>query len=111
LPGALGRVRQKLHGLPDGDRQMVEILGAMLTDGLATVEVAWAEALAGAVFSNGVVLNILSRRLPVTGPEALWEIVADRRVARFGTSPTYLALCQDWLRARQGARPRSPCAA
>ena len=48
---------------------------------------------------------------PVTGPETLWEIVADRRVARFGTSPTYLALCQDRLRARQGARPRSPCAA
>jgi len=48
---------------------------------------------------------------PVTGPETLWEIVADRRGARFGTSPTYLALCQDRLRARQGARPRFPCAA
>jgi len=111
LPGALGRVRQKLHGLPDGDRQMVEILGAMLTDGLATVEVAWAEALAGAVFSNGVVLNILSRRRPVIGPETLWDIVAGRRVTQFDTGPAYFALCQDRLRARQGARPRSPCAA
>jgi len=105
------RVRQKLHSLPDGDRQMVEILGAMLTDGLATVEVAWAEALAGAVFSNGVVLNILSRRRPVIGPETLWDIVAGRRVTQFDTGPAYFALCQDRLRARQGARPRSPCAA
>ena len=91
-----GRVRQKLHCLPDGDRQMVEILGAMLTDGLATVEVACAEALAGAVFSNGVVLNILSRRRPVTGQETLWDIVAGRRVTQFGTSPAYLALCWEF---------------
>ena len=31
LPGALGRVRQKLKGMPDGDRQMVKILAAVLT--------------------------------------------------------------------------------
>ena len=35
LPGALGRVRRKLKGVTDGDRQMVDILTAVLTDGLA----------------------------------------------------------------------------
>jgi transposase len=34
LPGAIERVRRKLKAAPDGDRQMVEILGAVLTDGL-----------------------------------------------------------------------------
>ena len=38
LPGALGRVRVRLAGHDDGDRQMVEILTAVLADGLAAVE-------------------------------------------------------------------------
>ena len=46
LPGALGRVRVRLAGHDDGDRQMVEILTAVLADGLAAVEAACAEALA-----------------------------------------------------------------
>ena len=77
LPGALGRVRQRLGGRPDGDRQMVDILAAVLTDGLAAVEAACAEALAGGTCSGDVVLNILSRRratppaVTVTAPEAL----------------------------------------
>ena len=62
LPGALGRARQKLSGTADGGRQMVDILGAVLSDGFGAVEAACAEALAGGVFSRGVVLNILSRR-------------------------------------------------
>jgi acetoacetyl-CoA synthetase len=32
---------------------------------------------------------------PVLGPETLWRIVAEERVTVFGTSPTYLQLCQD----------------
>ena len=40
LPGALGRVRVRLAGHDDGDRQMVEILTAVLADGLAAVEAA-----------------------------------------------------------------------
>jgi transposase len=68
LPGALGRVRQKLSGVTDGDRQMVDILGAVLSDGLTAVESACAEALADGVFSSGVVLNILSRRRAPTPP-------------------------------------------
>ena len=35
LPAALERVRRKLAGSDDGDRQMVKILAAVLTDGLA----------------------------------------------------------------------------
>ncbi len=62
LPGALGRVCQKLRGSPDGDRQMVRILSAALTDGLAAVEAACAEALEAGLCSSDVVLNALSRQ-------------------------------------------------
>ncbi len=31
----------------------------------------------------------------VSGPDALWRIVASERVTHFGTSPAYLRLCQD----------------
>jgi hypothetical protein len=41
---------------------VVEILGAVLTDGLEAVEAACSEALAHNVHSAGVVLNILARR-------------------------------------------------
>ena len=62
LPASLERVRRKLKGSDDGDRQMVKMLSAVLTDGLAAVEAACAEALAGGVHSADVVLNILARR-------------------------------------------------
>ena len=62
LPASLERVRRKLKGSDDGDRQMVKVLSAVLSDGLAAVEAACAEALAGGVHSADVVLNILSRR-------------------------------------------------
>ena len=86
LPGALGRVRPRLAGHDDGDRQMVAILAAVPTDGLAAVEAACAEALAGGVCSADVVLNILNRRrqpaapAPIQTPESLrlrFEPVAD----------------------------------
>jgi len=44
LPANLERVRRRLSGSDDGDRQMVAILSAVLTDGLAAVEAACAEA-------------------------------------------------------------------
>ena len=62
LPGAIERVRRKLASAEDGDRQMVAILGAVLTDGLAAVEAACAEALRDGVHSSDVVLNVLARR-------------------------------------------------
>jgi len=62
LPSAMERVRRKLAGSDDGDRQMVDILVAVLTDGLPAVEAACAEALAHGVHSADVVLNILARQ-------------------------------------------------
>jgi len=62
LPTALERVRRKLAGSNDGDRQMVAILAAVLTDGLSAVEAACGEALAEGVHSADVILNILARR-------------------------------------------------
>jgi transposase len=62
LPASLDHVRRKLRGSDDGDRQMVAILAAVLTDGLPAVEAACAEALAGGVHSASVILNILARK-------------------------------------------------
>ena len=56
------RVRRKLAGVDDGNRQMVDILTAVLTDGLPAVEAACAEAFANGVHSADVVLNILARQ-------------------------------------------------
>jgi transcriptional regulator with XRE-family HTH domain len=77
LPAAMEKVRSKLTGSADGDRQMVKILAAVLDDGLATVEAACAEALDQGVHSADVVLNILARRrdpgppLTILTPDAL----------------------------------------
>ena len=62
LPTALDRVRRKLAGSDDGDRQMVKILAAVLTDGLLAVEAACLQALSEGVHSADVVINILTRR-------------------------------------------------
>ena len=70
-----GHVRRKLAGSDDGDRQMVKILAAVLTDGLPAVEAACAHALAEGVHSADVVLNILARRRD-PGPPASIETPA-----------------------------------
>jgi transposase len=62
LPPGVDRVRRKLAGSADGDRQMVNILTVVLSDGLPAVEAACQEALREGVHSADVVLNILSRR-------------------------------------------------
>ena len=62
LPTALDRVRRKLAGSDDGDRQMVKILAAVLTDGLLAVEAACLQALTEGVHSADVVINILARQ-------------------------------------------------
>ena len=86
------RVRRKLTGADDGNRQMVDILTAVLIDGLPAVEAACAEALAEGVHSADIILNILARRrdpvAPITilTPDALklrHEPVAD--CARYDT--------------------------
>ena len=77
LPAALDRVRRRLAGSDDGDRQMVKILAAVLSDGLPAVEAACAQALAENVHSADVVINILARRSdpgpapPIHTPAAL----------------------------------------
>jgi len=77
LPSGLERVRRKLSGSADGDRQMVAILSAVLSDGLPAVEAACQEALREAVHSADVILNILARRrepppsVTVAAPDAL----------------------------------------
>jgi len=86
LPSGLERVRRKLIGVGDGDRQMVAILTTVLSDGLPAVEAACNEALLENVHSADVILNILARRretvVPITimTPDALQlrhEPVAD----------------------------------
>jgi transposase len=62
LPGALGRVHRKLKGVKDGDRQMVDVLTAVLSDGLVAVEAACAESLEAGTHSADVILNVLARR-------------------------------------------------
>jgi len=77
LPANLERVHRWLKGSDDGDRQMVKILAAVLTDGLAAVEAACGEAVTGGVHSADVVLNILARHrdpgpaATILAPEAL----------------------------------------
>src|ERR1700761_7730335 len=77
LPTALERVRRKLTGSDDGDRQMVKILAAVLTDGLPAVEAACLQALSEGVHSADVVINILARQrdpgpaTPILTPDAL----------------------------------------
>jgi sirohydrochlorin ferrochelatase len=61
-------VRHKLAAARDGDRQMVDILTAVLSDGLAAVEAACAEALREGVHSADVILNILARQREPTPP-------------------------------------------
>ena len=68
LPAAMERVRRKLASVADGNRQMVDILAVVLTDGLAAVEAACAEALTHGVHSADVVLNILARQRDPTPP-------------------------------------------
>jgi transposase len=68
LPSGLERIRRKLAGPADGDRQMVAILAAVLSDGLPAVEAACLEALREGVHSADVVLNILARRREPAAP-------------------------------------------
>ena len=68
LPANLERVRRKLAAGDDGGRQMVDILTAVLSDGLPAVEAACGEALRDGVHAASVVLNILARRRQPAAP-------------------------------------------
>ena len=71
LPSAMERIRRKLAGSADGDRQMVTILAAVLSDGLVAVEAACAEALREGTHSADVVINILARHREPTPPATI----------------------------------------
>jgi transposase len=77
LPAAIERVRRRLRGSHDGDRQMVAILSAVLSDGLGPVEAACTEALENGVCSASVIINILARKrdpappMTILTPDAL----------------------------------------
>src|SRR4051794_7437844 len=71
LPAGLERIRRKLAGSADGDRQMVRILAAVLSDGLTAVEAACLEALRDGVHSADVVLNILARQREPSAPTTI----------------------------------------
>ncbi len=77
LPAGLERIRRRLAVAPDGDRQMVNILTAVLSDGLPAVEAACLEAPREGVHSADVVINILARRrepeppITIMTPDAL----------------------------------------
>ena len=76
LPAAMERVRRKLASVDDGNRQMVDILAAVLTDGLPAVEAACAEAIAHGVHSASVVLNILARQRDPGPPATIFTPAA-----------------------------------
>jgi hypothetical protein len=103
LPGALGRVQAKLAGSNDGDRQMVDLLAAVLTDGLPAVEAACADALDQGAYSSDVVLNILTRQrqpeppLTIMTPDAL----------RLRHEPTADCSLYDALRRKDGTTGHS----
>ena len=67
LPGALERIRRRLAGSDDGDRQIVKILAAVLTDGLSEVEAPrrWARAsippTSFSIFWRGAAIRVRSR--------------------------------------------------
>ena len=97
LPASLERIRRRLKGSDDGDRQMVKILSAVLSDGLAPVEAACAEALAGGVHSADVVLNILARHRDPAPPAT----IATPQVLALREAP--IADCARYDRLRQVA--------
>jgi transposase len=68
LPMPLKKVRAAMISRPDGDKQFVGILSAVLTHGLEAVINACAEAVAANTISQGVILNILSRALEQSAP-------------------------------------------
>jgi len=100
LPDALARVQRRLARMADGDRQMVDILNAVLSDGLEAVEAACAAALAGGVASSDVVLNLLARR--AVPPSAI--TVLTPRALALRQTPVADCARYDRLRSSHGAR-------
>ena len=77
LPPGLTEVRSKLKAYPDGERQFVKVLGAVLDHGLGAVEDACEQALKAGIASADVILTVLARQCQpepppsITTPDAL----------------------------------------
>ena len=99
LPGALGRLQHRLAHSADGDRQMVAVLNAVLSDGLAAVEAACAEALSIGAISSDVVLNLLARQ---TAPPPVVSVLTPRALT-LRQAPVADCARYDRLRSRHGA--------
>jgi transposase len=69
FPLPLKQVRAAMINRPDGDKQFVGILSAVLTHGLEAVVNACAEAVTANTISQGVILNILSRAQDSPAPD------------------------------------------
>jgi transposase len=77
LPDSLCRVRAHFEGLDDGDKQMVKVLNAVMTDSLVEVTAACESALQAGTISADIILNLLARsqtpasQAPIDTPSAL----------------------------------------
>ena len=80
LPAGIEKIRRRLTGLEDGNRQMVSILTAVLSDGLPAVEAACTEALREGLCSADVILNILARQREPAAPVTLMTTPAALRL-------------------------------
>jgi hypothetical protein len=90
LPAPIERIRRRLAGTDDGNRQMVDILNAVLTDGLPAVEAACTR-----LHSADAVLNILARqRDPAPPGNILTPAVPIFRHATIAACVRYDNLCR-----------------
>jgi hypothetical protein len=94
LPPGLAQLRRRLANRDDGGRQFVDVLAAVLDDGLEAVEAACAEAVAADLYSRDVILNILARRR--TPPPA--APIATPTVLRLSVEPVADCARYDALR-------------
>jgi len=99
LPGSFGQVQARLKHTPDGERQMVEILSAVLGDGLEAVEADCSEALAAKLASADVILNIVARHKE---PEPAGEIATPTGLQLTHVPVADCARYDDLRRARHG---------
>ncbi len=104
LPPAMRRVRRKLERIPGGDRQMVKILAALLSDGTDAVEVAYTEALGEGVHSADVILNILARRREPESPRP----IATLEALKLSHEPVADCARYDTLRSTDHAKIADP---
>ena len=102
LPDSLHRVRAHFADLDDGDRQMVKVLNAVLTDSLEEVSAACEAALQAGSVSADIILNLLSRR---QAPEPVASIDTP---ASLHVEQAPLANCERYDGLREGLSHATP---